>query len=345
MRVLYLFNRPRGDDARRVLAGEMHDNNFYGMFRLPHFGVRAEMLELEQFLPQRLCAVLRWILRFYSSHLPVYPLFFRYDIVFTSGAYGTQLVHTVLHVRRPKWVMYDFSITGLIGEGKTLHQKVFKWMVGRAAGIVTLSEREAERLRTMFPRLREKIKFIPLGVDLAYFAPRSISQKRQVFAPGLDPCRDYTTVFSATDGLVPLLVSRSRAIDDMGTLPRHVTTTFFDAHTILNAYAESKVVIVSLDIRNGINDAAGTTTVVEAMAMGKAIVATRTPTSESYIVDGVNGILVPQCDPAAMHNAIKKLLDDDVLRAALGKNAREFAEKNLDAELMAECFAEFFRAF
>lgn len=67
---------------------------------------------------------------------------------------------------------------------------------------------------------------------------------------------------------------------------------------------------------------------LEAMALGVACVATRCPTGpEEIIMDGENGLLVPVEDPTALANAIDRLLGDTELRDRLGRAARERARE------------------
>lgn len=70
---------------------------------------------------------------------------------------------------------------------------------------------------------------------------------------------------------------------------------------------------------------------LEAMALGVACVATRCPTGpEEIITDGENGLLVPVEDPGALANAINRLLGDTELRERMGRAAKERA-KEFDA--------------
>jgi glycosyltransferase involved in cell wall biosynthesis len=56
--------------------------------------------------------------------------------------------------------------------------------------------------------------------------------------------------------------------------------------------------------------ACGYAVIVEAMAMGKAVIATRTQAPSDLIEDGVSGIYVPPGDVAAMRREIEKLLSN-----------------------------------
>jgi glycosyltransferase involved in cell wall biosynthesis len=64
----------------------------------------------------------------------------------------------------------------------------------------------------------------------------------------------------------------------------------------------------------------------EAMACGCTILAGETAAAREFISHDGTGVLVPSLDPAAVARATCALLDDDGRRAAIGRNARTFAE-------------------
>jgi len=345
MRILYLFNTVRARILEKVTRGEDPDDHFFGMLRLPNYGIDADYIEIEQYIPKWLSIPLRRFLNIYYIHLPLFWKFFSYDIVFTSSAFGSQFVHALLHIKHPKWVMYDFSITGFIGNAKTIRQKIFKWTVGKASGIITLSEKEALTLKEMFPHIKKVIQFIHFGVDLDFFRPQeSTQEEHQIFTVGFAPDRDYQTLFEATKDLnIPVTVTRSRMIDSFKNLPSYVRVCSFSSRELVQEYVKSKIFVLPLDITSGRNNASGCSTLVEAMAMGKAIIATRTPTTESYITHGVNGLLVEQKNITELRDAIQELLENDDKRKKLGREARAFTEKYCNAEVTSKQMAEFFR--
>lgn len=79
------------------------------------------------------------------------------------------------------------------------------------------------------------------------------------------------------------------------------------------------------------------TVVLEAMALGRAVVATRTGGPEEALGDGA-GLLVPPGDPAAMAAAIAALVADPGLRAHLGDAGRRRVEQRYRADRMAREF-------
>ncbi|HWG56061.1 MAG TPA: glycosyltransferase, partial [Gaiellaceae bacterium] len=64
---------------------------------------------------------------------------------------------------------------------------------------------------------------------------------------------------------------------------------------------------------------------LEAMALGTPVVATAVNGVPDAISDGDNGLLVPRRDPAALAQALARVLDDDELRRRLGSRARAWA--------------------
>lgn len=61
---------------------------------------------------------------------------------------------------------------------------------------------------------------------------------------------------------------------------------------------------------------------VEAMASGLPCVATRVSGSEDLINDGVNGLLVPTEDPAAMAKALRRIIEESKLAQSMAEQAR-----------------------
>lgn len=345
LKVAYLFTGYRTPHLEKVRRGEEQGNGFWGMLRLHEFGVDAYHIELEQFYPRAVSNFLRrhgsvnWI------HLPTYLSFFSYNIIFSSTGYGTQLVHTLLHFRKPKWVMHDFSIMGVLGAEKTLRQKVFAWMVARCAGIVTISKKEKQLLEERFPNLRGRIEFIPYGVDLEYFKPSGVLGEGAIFSPGRDPDRDLRLLFAATEGLGKevIITTRELRLEALKPIPTHIVHKTFSVPELKSAYDDASIVVLPLDTSSGLNNEMGISALYESLAMGKAIVASRSQGMEAYIEDGVNGLLVPQHDTDAMRAAVTRLLEDRALRERLGKNARAFAERQLNPTNCTENLATFFK--
>ena len=71
---------------------------------------------------------------------------------------------------------------------------------------------------------------------------------------------------------------------------------------------------------------------LEAMACGKACIATDVPGSRDIIEDGISGLLVEPENEFALAEAIQRLIDDPELRDRMGKAARLRIEKHFSIE-------------
>jgi glycosyltransferase involved in cell wall biosynthesis len=69
---------------------------------------------------------------------------------------------------------------------------------------------------------------------------------------------------------------------------------------------------------------------VEALAMGKAIVATNSGGVPEIITDGSTGLLVPPREVQALSDALLRLLKDQQLRSSFSSEARTDALKRFD---------------
>jgi glycosyltransferase involved in cell wall biosynthesis len=83
---------------------------------------------------------------------------------------------------------------------------------------------------------------------------------------------------------------------------------------------------------------------LEAMAAGRAVVATAVGGNVELVQDGDNGLLVPPGDPQALANALARLITDPDLAVRLGHAARRSVANRFDLAAMAERFAEFYQS-
>jgi len=73
-------------------------------------------------------------------------------------------------------------------------------------------------------------------------------------------------------------------------------------------------------------------TVLEAMAMGRAVITTDAPGCRETVVDGVNGFLVPVKKVDELTAAMLNFVENPQLISALGKRSRELAELKYDVK-------------
>ena len=82
--------------------------------------------------------------------------------------------------------------------------------------------------------------------------------------------------------------------------------------------------------------------VLEAMAHARPVVATPVGGTPEVVVDGETGLLVPPRNPAALADAIRRLLDDPDLAKRLGEAGRRRVEKLFSLESMTRRVLELY---
>jgi len=103
--------------------------------------------------------------------------------------------------------------------------------------------------------------------------------------------------------------------------------TGYISHGDLPSYYSLMDIVVHPSLRDGMPNA-----ILEAMACGKAVVATGVGGVLDVIQDGVDGSIVPANDADALSNAILELLEHDSLRRRLGESARQKIIKDFTPE-------------
>ncbi|MBW4631882.1 MAG: glycosyltransferase family 4 protein [Iphinoe sp. HA4291-MV1] len=141
--------------------------------------------------------------------------------------------------------------------------------------------------------------------------------------------RDFPTLFQAVEKLnLPTVVASGKRVLEGLTVPPNVKTPFgIDRADCLRLAQEARINIVPLLPKPQVT-AAGQITIVEAMQMGRAIIATRCHGAEDYIQHGETGLLVEPQSVDDLVQAVEMLWNDAALRTRLGQAAKRYAEEH-----------------
>ncbi|HTD72642.1 MAG TPA: glycosyltransferase family 4 protein [Steroidobacteraceae bacterium] len=211
--------------------------------------------------------------------------------------------------------------------------------------VVTWSsvQRNALIQRIRFPR--ERVYLVRHYVDQLFYRPRGAIEEDMFCAVGAE-MRDYATLLDATRGAgyrchiatdhvrIPgrlrLLADRRVPIESLNAqADPQITAGRMSLEELRHLYARSKFVVVPLlpsDTDNGI------TCILEAMAMGKPVICSRTRGQVDAVQEGVTGLYVPIGDAAALRRAISSLWNEPARAREMGKNARDYIEKHHSLE-------------
>ncbi|MBD1910298.1 MULTISPECIES: glycosyltransferase [unclassified Leptolyngbya] len=173
----------------------------------------------------------------------------------------------------------------------------------------------------------ERFEFVPYQS-----APISVTYEEEMehpFVASLGSAhRDFPTLFEAVKRLnIPTIVASGKSALAGLQIPANVQTPLGIARTECFRLAQQgRINVVPLQPKDGIT-AAGQVTIVEAMFMGRPLIATRCNGVEDYIIHGETGWLVEPNSTESMLEAIDTLWNDTALRQRLGQAAQRYAQE------------------
>jgi glycosyltransferase involved in cell wall biosynthesis len=180
-------------------------------------------------------------------------------------------------------------------------------------------------------------------VDTSFFAPVPPATGTPVICSAGLEYRDYPTLIEAVRGLdVEVVLAAAspwskRADTTQGALlPDNVRVCSLGFSDLRQLYARSKFVVVPLD---DVPFQAGVTTILEAMAMGRAVICTRTAGQTDVVIDGETGIYVAPGDVGSLRSAIERLLDNPEEARRMGEAGRRLV-RDVDVTRYAACVSE-----
>lgn len=206
----------------------------------------------------------------------------------------------------------------------------------RAAGVWVWSSGQLPRLAELGVH---RPVWVPMAVDLDFFAATDYQPSPLVVSVGNDRHRDWDTLLRAyrrlgDAGAGLRLLTRVRV--PVGNEPGVELIGQVGHRELTDHYRQAAVVAIAL--RPNLH-ASGVTTALEAMASSRPVVVSDTPGFRDYVQHGVNGLLVPVGDADAMAAAIRQLLADPELSAAMGAAGRALVEDRFSLTEQARVMA------
>jgi glycosyltransferase involved in cell wall biosynthesis len=237
------------------------------------------------------------------------------------------LIHKVAFVHRDVVLVAAWPSRG--GKAFMLRRlRVHTHLRAIMTGSTAQLEIAAARLRVP----RQKLHLLPQPVDELFWRPSPEVRTNVICSVG-STGRDYETLFTAVRGLgLELRIAvgrgdmRDRAMERRLAvkLPANARIEHLSPAGLRNLYASARFVVMPLE---DVESDAGVTALTEAMAMGKAVIVTRTRGQIDVIEDGEQGIYVRPGDPRALRGAIEYLVAHPEEADRMGRAGRALVEK------------------
>jgi glycosyltransferase involved in cell wall biosynthesis len=339
LKVLYLFAGERRKTIEQWQRGEMPDSYLIGLNHMVNYNIEASYIET---------SFINWLRKknFNLANLILIPRLKNYDVVFCGGSLFLPFVYKyILRIKKPKLVWYNTFFTNTIKRNKRgLKGWIIRKTITSLDAIVCPSTAQRDFLISEgFDK--NKIFYIQNGIDFDFINSHkkdgaTKSEKPFILSVGKDLGRDYPTFIEAIKDLdiKVKIVALPRNFKNIAELPKNTevisNVPFPD---LLELYKKALFVVIPTKSEKylGSSDCSGQYVLLDAMAAGKAIIASERETLNDYITNGVDVLLVPPEDPLKLRESIVKLMNDPNLNKSLGDNAKEKLRGKFTTKILA----------
>ncbi len=190
---------------------------------------------------------------------------------------------------------------------------------------------------------------LPNGVDFARFEPVPPPRLHEPYCVGavanLRPVKAIDCLVDAAAAVPGVTFRVAGEGEARPALERQIRELGLEGRFLLpGAVADTPGFLAGLDVAVLCSHSEGmSNALLEYLAAGRPVVATAVGANVELVRDGVDGLLVPPGDSAALAAAIRRLLADPALAARFGAAAREKAARHHSLESRARRFEEFYR--
>ena len=214
----------------------------------------------------------------------------------------------------------------------------YRFVMRRVSCAICHSVLEVARYQKLFAGCGTQFVFVPWGgyvpsaaeIEAKAPAPPSDGVSRVVSAGRSG--RDYPTLAKAVKDLpcrLTIICNAAASLDGVAASDKIDILQDTFGMDYLAWLMRADVVAVPLRVED---ISAGQMVMIQAMALGRPLVVTRTPTVGDYLQHEDTALLVPRGDAPAMAAAIRRLLDDPEAAAALGRRAKARYAEMFNAE-------------
>jgi glycosyltransferase involved in cell wall biosynthesis len=191
---------------------------------------------------------------------------------------------------------------------------------------------EVAYYRKAFKWAHDKTFFLPINSEPEYFDINVACCEDYILTAGRT-FRDYKTLLNAVSGsnYTVVVVASKWNINEKDLPPNVLIKYDIDKKKLTELMIKCKFVVVPLEEKS---ISTGQSVLMQAMAMGKAVVITKSAGSVDYIKNLESGILVPPNDSEKLRKAIKYLYENDNARIRIGENAKKEAYRYIPVKYL-----------
>ena len=329
----------------------------YAACTAKRFSIDVDVISIGDKIPRRLPRrAIKIFFRIKSLFQAIQSIFVlhKYDVVLAwrGTAIFILLARLLIRWKKPKvifiaWRPFDTTSSGLKYFFKRFIAKKIAFTADRIICVSTLQKNIFQEILKI---PEGKIAFLPYSVDCNFFRPSNEDNAGDFILSVGSADRDNTLLRRVISDLPGIkLIETGKGVSEIkfsenSSLNQQKNTE--DKIRILSVSFEKlrdlyqKCLFAVLPILPTTDQPAGLTSLLEAMAMGKPVIISKGLTTEDYIINHKNGILVEPGNFKQLKKSITELINNPKERSRIGENARKSVENKFTLEKCSKLFAE-----
>jgi lipopolysaccharide/colanic/teichoic acid biosynthesis glycosyltransferase/glycosyltransferase involved in cell wall biosynthesis len=226
---------------------------------------------------------------------------------------------------------------------RAILSRLYRIAIARARCVFVFNDGDTVEMRQrhILQKHHRVVQLPGSGIDLVSFSPQPLPDGPQVFLLVARMLREKGIIeFIEAARLIRKEhpSARFQLLGPLDSNPSGLTRDQLDqrltgsgveylgeARDVRAFFAASTVFVLPTYYREGLPR-----TIIEAMAIGRAIVTTDTPGCRETVIEGFNGFLVPPRNAVALAQTLVRFAEDASLAAAMGQRSRTLAQQWFD---------------
>lgn len=261
-----------------------------------------------------------------------------YDLIICHGAQSAlflAFLRSIFGRRLPPYLVIDVSAFNR-GRNSIFEITPIRLAARSINCVVYHAKVQEEHYRKHIPFLLRRSKFVPFGADHFFFQPLEVKKENYILSIGHN-WRDWDTLIKAfqrlkTDLHLKIIGDQNISVPE-GISSRVQCLPYIKIGDLKTAMAQASFVVLPLPY---FSHAYAQMTLLQSMAMGKAVIVSRVPGIIDYVKANENALLVEPSNILDLKNKMEYLLAEPEKKKALEKKARETIEREFNEIKMAQ---------
>ena len=338
IKVCFLFEGfSRTELFKKYQHGEVPDSLFFGYNHLLHdSSLRVMLIDLNK--RPSFGGFVAHNKRFFD----ITKELSNFDVVISSVGLPYFITQLVVPLRRPIWIFLNINLSNVLKKRHFLSLK--RWVLilalRRIDHIFCLSSRQMNELMEVGIR-QSNLSVLHFGVDYDFFAHAGgHAASDYLLAVGRDVGRDYGTLIEAAR-LIPykvIIITSKRNMVGVENMPANVSVLYDAPHTeVRRMYQGALAVLVISQPDDAFvgSDCSGQMTVLEALALGRPVIATRKAWMSDYFSEE-DIFIVPPRDPVMLALKINWVVENQFEASRMANRGKKLVETMFNTKSMSK---------